>query len=334
MIVRGGTYSNNAITGTNGRSDYCTFQSAQGETVVLGGCDGNDPANQPESMCLDIMGNSGWLRFEGGANNGFTTPAFSGHGIDLGVTTWYGHYDTEYGCTHVIFDHVHVGTFNGLVCPNTTVSNSEIGPSIDNNTKIYSDANPVLIEGNYFHDNDRSNSDQHIECLYFVATVNLTFRRNVVGPCDIIGIHAKEPGTGQFLNNTLENNVFLPGSNGVQYTGYTPCANFVFRYNVVADGLIDNCSPRTVEGNIFIGSGDSSCSGWAYNVFTGSSCGPNSITSTEAALFVDPTNDNFHLKAGSPAIDRGDPSYYPSADIDGDPRPLGPRPDAGAYEAG
>jgi hypothetical protein len=330
VIVRGGTYANNAITGSNGRSAYCTFRSAANETVVLGGCDGNNPPNQPESMCLDVSGS--WLRFDGGANNGFTTPAFSGHGIDLGVTTWYGSYDTESGCSHVSFTHVHVGRVN-MICPYGEVSYSELGPSLDNNSKFFSEANPVLIEGNRIHDYDRSNTSQHMECLYFVATVNLTFRGNTVGPCDIIGIHAKEPGTGQFLNNTLENNIFLPGSNGVQYTGYTPCVNLVFRYNLVADGLIDNCSPKTITGNIFLGSGDSSCTGWSYNVFTASACGPASVIATASALFVDPAHSNYRPRSGSPAIDAGNPSNYPPTDIDGTPRPEGPRPTAGPYEA-
>jgi hypothetical protein len=39
------------------------------------------------------------------------------------------------------------------------------------------------------------------------------------------------------------------------------------------------------------------------------------------------------LSAGSAAIDAGDPSSYPSVDIDGQRRPLGAAPDAGADEA-
>jgi hypothetical protein len=47
--------------------------------------------------------------------------------------------------------------------------------------------------------------------------------------------------------------------------------------------------------------------------------------------FVDPLNDDYHLAAGSAAIDAGIDAGV-LFDIDGDPRPVGPRPDIGADE--
>ena len=47
------------------------------------------------------------------------------------------------------------------------------------------------------------------------------------------------------------------------------------------------------------------------------------------ALEVQPS---YHLAAGSPCIDRGVTGDVPDRDIDGDPRPIGPAPDAGADE--
>ena len=163
VVVRGGTYSQggdtNTITGTNGRTDYCNF-TARRRDGRPGGCNGSNPANQGASMCLDIMGNAGWIRLDGGSNNGFTTPAFPGHGIDLGVTTWYGHFDTERGCTHVTF-RPFMWAPSTFICPSTEVSYSELGPALDNNSKFFGDANPVLIQGNRIHDYYRSNVDQH-----------------------------------------------------------------------------------------------------------------------------------------------------------------------------
>ncbi|MEO8350761.1 MAG: choice-of-anchor Q domain-containing protein, partial [Chthoniobacteraceae bacterium] len=52
-------------------------------------------------------------------------------------------------------------------------------------------------------------------------------------------------------------------------------------------------------------------------------------------LLVDPSGGNFHLAPNSPAIDAGDPAFVPDideSDIDGDPRPRGPRVDLGADE--
>jgi hypothetical protein len=55
-------------------------------------------------------------------------------------------------------------------------------------------------------------------------------------------------------------------------------------------------------------------------------------------LFLDPTNDNFHLHPDSPLIDTGtlsvpSPPGLPSADFEGKPRTLGGVPDIGAYES-
>jgi len=48
-------------------------------------------------------------------------------------------------------------------------------------------------------------------------------------------------------------------------------------------------------------------------------------------LFVDPADDDYHLRAGSPCIDAGTDAGV-TTDIDGDPRPIGVRVDIGADE--
>lgn len=51
--------------------------------------------------------------------------------------------------------------------------------------------------------------------------------------------------------------------------------------------------------------------------------------------FVDVATRNFHVKASSPAVDMAVPSIFGLAsppDLDGTPRPQGPKPDLGAYE--
>ena len=50
-------------------------------------------------------------------------------------------------------------------------------------------------------------------------------------------------------------------------------------------------------------------------------------------VFVNPASSDYHLRDGSPAIDAADPAMAPSSDIDGRNRPIGVRPDIGAYEA-
>ena len=58
----------------------------------------------------------------------------------------------------------------------------------------------------------------------------------------------------------------------------------------------------------------------------------NSLLSTPAALFVDPLNGDYHLAAGSPAIDAATDWEAPWLDLDWLPRPLGGGWDIGAYE--
>jgi len=61
--------------------------------------------------------------------------------------------------------------------------------------------------------------------------------------------------------------------------------------------------------------------------------GPSTIGADP--LFVDPQQDNYHLQAGSPAIDTGDDGSVPTdltTDLDGNPRIQGAHVDIGAYE--
>jgi hypothetical protein len=51
-----------------------------------------------------------------------------------------------------------------------------------------------------------------------------------------------------------------------------------------------------------------------------------------AAIFVDPANADFHLAAGSPAIDKGTSAGAPAEDYDGAARPPGSAIDIGAFE--
>jgi hypothetical protein len=90
---------------------------------------------------------------------------------------------------------------------------------------------------------------------------------------------------------------------------------------------------------------DSSCptsSVADHNVLYGNAYGPTRTgcsglsfaggNRTTDPLFVDYASRNFHLQAGSPAIDYGLAGYSPGDDFEGRTRPQGAAPDAGAYE--
>jgi hypothetical protein len=70
---------------------------------------------------------------------------------------------------------------------------------------------------------------------------------------------------------------------------------------------------------------------YSHNVFRGGKCGPTDVN-VPAMRFVDENGFDLHLAPNSEAIDNGDPASHPSHDIDGQARPKGPAPDAGAHE--
>ena len=70
-----------------------------------------------------------------------------------------------------------------------------------------------------------------------------------------------------------------------------------------------------------------------YSVPSGIVTGTHNISLDP--LFIDTTNDDYHLQKNSPCIDAGDPAGVPLAssnDIDGNRRPMGGLVDIGAYE--
>jgi len=50
-------------------------------------------------------------------------------------------------------------------------------------------------------------------------------------------------------------------------------------------------------------------------------------------VFVNLESNDYHLRDGSPALDAADPAMAPSLDMEGRTRPIGVRPDIGAFEA-
>ena len=58
----------------------------------------------------------------------------------------------------------------------------------------------------------------------------------------------------------------------------------------------------------------------------------HSVVATPVQLFVDPANDDYHLRSDSPARDTGLTLPEVTTDIEGTPRPGGPASDIGAYE--
>jgi hypothetical protein len=208
----------------------------------------------------------------------------------------------------------------------------------------------ILYDGVYFHD-WHSVSGEHTECLQILGGDNVTIRNSIFKACGTgngglgatgdLFVGFIDGGSGPVTKNVLlENNFFYPSGNyyAIQMSDLQ---NLDLRYNSLASpvAIFDRAGPGT--GMDFIGNimGFSGCTAesngvainWRYNVMQGGTCGVGDKNA--AAGFVDPNND-LHLAGGSAALNAGDASSYPSSDIDGQSRPAGSGPDAGADEAG
>jgi chitodextrinase len=210
----------------------------------------------------------------------------------------------------------------------------------------------ILFDGVYFHD-WHSVSGEHTECLQILGGDNVTIRNSTFKNCATgngglgatADLHISFYGTGPVTRNILiEDNFFYPSGNmyAIQSGDYT---NLDFRYNSIASPVLvgggwGDGTPVEFVGNVM---GFSGCSApvtgtgpvapfvWRYNVLSGGSCSSTDVNAPSG--FVNSSSD-LHLTAGSAAINRGDSSTYPSRDIDGQARPLGAAPDAGADERG
>jgi hypothetical protein len=207
----------------------------------------------------------------------------------------------------------------------------------------------ILFDGVYFHD-WHSVAGEHTECLQILGGDTVTIRNSTFKNCGTGngGLGATGDlfvgflgGTGPVTKNILlENNFFYPSGNAYAIQ-MSDLENLDLRYNSIASPIIifDREGPGTgmdLIGNIL---GSSACTAenngipihWAHNVMQGGTCG--STDKNAAPGYIDAAN-NLHLTAGSAAVNAGDPTSYPALDIDGQARPLGGAPDAGADEAG
>jgi len=112
---------------------------------------------------------------------------------------------------------------------------------------------------------------------------------------------------GQNTNITIQNNIFYNGRNYA-----------IDNYQTTQSGTL-------IDHNILYGS-----SSGIIGSYGGSIIMSNNRQNTDP-LFVSVSTNDYHLRAGSPAIDTG-AAVMASTDFEGSPRPLGVAFDVGAYE--
>lgn len=188
-----------------------------------------------------------------------------------------------------------------------------------------------------------------------VVASNVTVRNNVIHANTKAGliVGGRDESVGrvqncQVVNNTLYRNATRRPDHAeikVQWASNNRIANNVISGNKGAvlveegAGATDNAS----DHNVYYSPGGTTRARftWAGKAYTGwdalRSGSFQEFNSVFAdPLLTDPRRGNWHLAAGSPALNAGDPLFAPAAgetDIDGHPRLLGERVDAGADEA-
>jgi hypothetical protein len=212
----------------------------------------------------------------------------------------------------------------------------------------------VVIDNVDFHDVRLGAPGQHLECV-MSHTPGITFRNSTFRNCETFDISLGRGdwwGQPQYGNVTFENNVFGHATNGSgwHYQGLAwwlttldgaRVVNNTFENPVLMDRATSGNGVwannigggwRCVPGVTYAGNVGKACSQSDRAVSPASSCAPPACATAVTAPmgWVNPSAFDFHLTAGSPAIDAGSAQYAPGTDRDGKAR-VG-APDAGAYE--
>jgi len=199
----------------------------------------------------------------------------------------------------------------------------------------------AVVERNVIYDNGAAGGSG-INCDGVQSSLianNLIYATRASG----ISLYRIDGGAGA-RNNRVINNTVIVASTGRwglnirdASTGNTIRNNIFFTYHSFRGAISvtsDSRSGFTSDYNIFTprfttddGTTVLTLAQWQALGYDG-----NSVASTPAAVFVDSTTNDYHLRLGSPAIDKGELTSAPSVDLEGATRPMGAGVDIGAYE--
>jgi hypothetical protein len=132
----------------------------------------------------------------------------------------------------------------------------------------------------------------------------------------------------KFLYNTIRHNLRLYGDSSggrviASGTQVVVAGNII---ESLASSLNNSCQVQGSDGsNLAIV--------YSHNLVGNQTCGSTDIKGTAAFVSTDAHNPNLHITtAATNAIDKGESTYCPATDLDGQSRPLGAACDIGADE--
>jgi hypothetical protein len=357
VLVRGGSYGNVTLTGSNSRSSACVMTVVEDATATMGQFN-NGEWNGPDT-------GADWLTIDGGrpckaetvSCGVYTTEFDSDNTTDVTIVGW------EIDGQDDVLQLFH---FDPVV--NFTVRDSHIHNACAAGTTgamTYMSDGPITIDNSDFHDaNVCSGDEPHTECLFAQSVSEITFTRNRVYRCNAQGMFFTGSGNPSGL---IENNYFGRTCDDVDTScddphlapnalhfrnGGEPSPSpddMDIRYNTFRGNLSLTNSENAptanglrVTGNVFLAGVPCSLSNttYSYNAHISSSCGGTG-TITNASLlsnsFVDPSDfaadgGDWNLLTGSPLKNAGNTGSFPTLDLAGATRYDGSAPDIGAYE--
>jgi hypothetical protein len=296
-----------------------------------------DGQNGTTANGIDFDNRVGYVRIEGFEISGFANVGDSatGRGSSSGVDLYDGGHDVQ-----IVGNHIH---HIGRVCTRSTNTNGQVG--------IFVQQPNVTIEGNLIHDIGR----------FFPGDDGCTYARGFGGYETLDHGVYLNGGTNGADGAVVRNNIFHTMRHGWAIQFYNgsladvQVVNNTFAFgnarrsftHIVLDGEIttsviannifhDPEGGRTIDASDFSGTitlANNLTSGSAMTTAFFASRGMTLVGNRTAVdpMFVSAPRD-FHLRAGSPAIDAAGPQLGVTVDFDGNPRPRGIRADIGAYE--
>jgi hypothetical protein len=221
---------------------------------------------------------------------------------------------------------------------------SEVGPNASDDGmnwitapyQVQDHPTDILLDHVKIHDFKKHNSGAHVDCIGIDDVNGLVIQSSRFWNCEHFSIiFGKDLETGRAARNVLIQNTFFDCC----YSGYYSLGfgdvegPMRIRFNSLTQGvgwLGGTVRGLVFDSNVISSNSSANCSNatWRYNVVaSGSACGGRRA----GTGFRRPPKD-LHLRVGAAAVNYGNPRVHPRRDIDGQRRPKGRRPDAGADE--